>query len=115
MLLDEMCAKKPGFSFVTPSWRLKHRSFLHDRDLDFMHVLCPGTELPAYEEAMRTPLDQCPHGPPPPLPPGFISRKSWGRNAAFCQFVQVLNDSNIAISHWDDLYTIDWTTLFPDI
>jgi hypothetical protein len=106
--LDRMCAEKPGFSFVGSAWRVRGRSYLHDRDLDFMHILCPGDELPAYQEATRVPLEPCSHPPYPPLPRGFHSTKGWDDRALFCRFVQVFTDRNVSISHWDDTYTATW-------
>jgi len=106
--LDKMCAQKPGFSFVDTLWQVQHRTYLHDRDLDFMHILCPGEEIPAYAEAIRVPLEPCSHRPYPPLPPGFHSSKGWHDKALFCRFVQVFTDRNVSISHWDDTVTAVW-------
>lgn len=112
MRLEEMCEKRPGLSFVTGSWLQRGRTYLHDRDFDFMHILCPGDKLPAYEEAMRTPVKKCDHEPIPTLPPGFNSNKGWGRKALYCQFVQVLQIHNISVEHWDDSFHLGWPDRF---
>jgi len=110
--LEEMCEKRPGLSFVTGSWLQRGKFYLHDRDTDFMHILCPGDKLPAYEEAMRTPVKKCDHEPIPTLPPGFNSKKGWGRTALYCQFVQVLQIHNISLEHWDDSFHLGWPDRF---
>jgi hypothetical protein len=106
--LDKMCAEKPGISFVNPSYQVRKKSYFHDKDLDFLHILCPGEELPTYEEAIRVPLEPCSHEPYPALPPGFSSSKGWHDKALYCRFAQVFAGRNVSISHWDGRYTIGW-------
>jgi len=110
--LDEMCQKKPGLSFVTASWRRRRGAWLHDRDFDFMQILCPSEGLPVYELALRAPTETCKKGAVPALPPGFHSLKGWGAHAMFCRFVQVFQVSNISVSNWDDDYHLSWLDRF---
>ncbi|CAK0798561.1 unnamed protein product [Prorocentrum cordatum] len=119
MSLDEMCREKPGFSFVTPSWTAHRRMSLHNRDLDFMHILCPGKELAVYEKALRTPGDQCTARDPvtkrvmvPALPAEFHSTKLWDKNAFYCQFVQLWETKNISLSNWDSRFHLTWPAEF---
>jgi hypothetical protein len=110
--LDEMCEKKPGLSFVTASWKRVRGVWLHDRDMDFMHILCPGEKLPVYERAMRAPMAKCGHKPTPRLPPGFHSTKGWHDRAIYCKFVQVFQLFNISLGLWDDDYHLSWPKRF---
>lgn len=113
LLLDKMCAEKPGFSLVTGAWRRKF--WMHDRDGDFMNILCPGEELPTYAEATRVAMYPCGknrHGKHPPLPPGYHSDRAWDARAAYCRFVQTFYEHNVSMHHWDDSYTIDWPSGF---
>jgi len=113
LLLDKMCAEKPGFSFVTPAWRRKF--WLHDRDTDFINLLCLGEELPTYAEAIRLPMEPCSKysaGKHPPLPPGFHSGRGWDAKSLYCRFVKTFYERNVSIYHWDDSYTLDWPSGF---
>jgi len=119
--LDEMCEKKPGFSIVDGSWTLTGRYF-HNRDIDFMQILCPGEKLLVYKEALRNPSAACSEEPIPTLPPGFISKKRWrvdkgaskrgwrlhGFSAQWCEFVKTFQISNISMSNWDDDYLLSF-------
>jgi hypothetical protein len=120
MSLDEMCQEKPGFSFVTPSWTIKRRMYLHNRDLDFMHVLCPGKDLAVYEEALREPGAQCTARDSegrqmmaPALPAEFQNTKwPWDRHAFYCRFVQLWEVNHISLSHWDSRFHLTWPAEF---
>lgn len=109
LLLDPMCAKKPGFSFVTPTWEIRGRGWLHNRDLDFTHILCDGAKLDVYQSASRSVGQKCDNDVVlPPLPPGFQSTRGWHKGAWFCRFVQMWSQNNISIYHWDDVFHNDW-------
>lgn len=124
LLLDRMCQQRPGLSFVTPNWTIPHRSTLHNRDLDFMHILCAGRMLHVYEEAIRAPSAPCfpaIRSPaergllrPPTIPPGFKNTKRWTVGSFLCGFVQAFNDSGVPLGHWDDTYHCGWPDL-PDV
>lgn len=124
LLLDQMCQQRPGLSFVTPNWTIPHRSSLHNRDLDFMHVLCAGGALPVYEKAIRAPSAGCFAGVrsparrkllrAPKIPPGFKNTKRWTVDAFLCGLVQAFNDSGVPLGVWDDTYHCEWPD-FPDV
>lgn len=106
--LDEMCEKKPGFRIVDGSWKLLMRYF-HNRDIDFMQILCPGERLPVYKEALRLPTAPCVEEPIPTLPPGFITKKRWTINkGGYCEFVKTFQINNISMSNWDDDYLLSF-------
>lgn len=123
LLLDRMCQQKPGLNFVTPNWTIPHRSSVHNRDLDFMHILCAGRMLHVYAEATRAPSAPCfaaVRSPaeralqiPPAIPPGFKNTKRWTVGSFLCGFVQAFNDSGIPLGHWDDTYHCGWPPAFP--
>lgn len=121
LLLDRMCEQRPGLSFVTPNWTIAHRSSLHNRDLDFMHLLCAGKMLHVYEAAIRAPSAGCfaaVRSPAerrllqaPQIPLGFKNTKRWTVDAFLCGLVQAFNDSGVPLGHWDDTYHCGWPDL----
>lgn len=92
--LREACARRPGLGIVSGHFR--RRCFFHDRDWDFMAVLCDGARLELMAQALSGFWQSCEALPaaggrsPPPLPGSFRPSLNWTSRSWNCLVVASL-------------------------
>lgn len=113
MRFDEVCAASPGFNIISHDVEItRPRVFFHNRDMDFIQLLCAGGDRSLYRDALADwGACKCKHKQTvAPLPPGFISTHGWSCGAVMCNFVATF-DGKLPLRNLDDQYFASWVKL----